>query len=163
MKIVLDRGVSLEPSVQADIDYVEVNFRAGDRMEHEALGGGRTLLESFEQCWTIRIAGSIVGYCGIMLFPGDPMLSPRRILCFMSCENANRAKVTFVRMSRSVMREIVGRTPSWVTEYHSSPDSQYRGSLIWHERVLNMHRVGAIRFRGRELVHYMIYRKEIFP
>ena len=54
MKIDLDRGVNLEPSVQADIDYVEDNFRAGDRMEHEALGGGRTMLDAFEQCRNSR-------------------------------------------------------------------------------------------------------------
>ena len=163
MEIELEHGVTIGPSVQADIDYVEDNFRDGDRMEHESLGGGRTVLDAFERCWTIRIRGKIVGYCGVMLFPGDSILSARRVLCFMSCENANAAKVTFVRMSRAVMREIAARTPSWVTEFHSSPDSEYRGSLIWHERVLNMHRVGAIVYKGRELVHYTISRKEIIP
>ena len=161
MEITLEHGVTIKPSVQADIDYVEDNFRDGDRMEHESLGGGRTMLNAFEQCWTISIRGKIVGYCGVMLFPGEPVLSARRVLCFMSCGNANAAKVTFVRMSRAVMREIAARTPSWVAEFHSSPDSEYRGSLIWHERVLNMHRVGTIAYRGRELVHYIIFRKEV--
>ena len=44
MKIRIDEETEIETSTQEDIDYVEANFREGDRLEHESLDGGRTLL-----------------------------------------------------------------------------------------------------------------------
>ncbi len=161
MTILLKYNVTLEPSSQDDIDYVENNFRLGDRMEHESMGNRSTSIDMFEQCWTIKIKGKIVGYCGVALFAGDSPLAERRILCFMSCENANKAKVTFVRASRLVMTEIVSRSHPWVREFHSAPDQEYRGSVIWHERTLKMHYLGNIEFNNCTLRHYVVFRKEL--
>ena len=169
--------VVLSPSTQEEVDYVVAHYRAGERLEHEAAGGGPVALGAFESCFSIRLSclmdrpppegadgrrlDALVGYCGVMRFPHDAPLSYRRVLCFMSCENANRAKVTFVRYSRATLAAIARACPPWVTEFHSAPDAEYRGSLIWHERVLRMHRLGELPFRGRTLIHYAILRKEL--
>jgi len=63
-------GFTLVPSIQADIDYVEANFRAGERHEAEIEDAGRTTLDEFESCWTVRAAnGDVIGYFGVMVMP----------------------------------------------------------------------------------------------
>ena len=110
MKVDFGCGVEMEPSTQEDIDYVEANFREGDRLEHESLDGGRTLLKVFEDCWTVRVKGMIVGYCGVAVPADMTPFGNERYLCYMSCENANKVKLTYVRKSRDVMRGIIERT-----------------------------------------------------
>ena len=162
MKIELDMGVTIEPSVQEDVDWVESHFREGDRLEHESLGGGRTMIDDlFEQCWTIRIGDDIIGYCGVAIPDGSTVLSPERFLCYMSSVNADKAKIKYVKMSRPVMREIVARTKPWVDTYLSLPNVKYHGSVIWHERVLKMERLQTVRFMGEDFILFKTTRSEV--
>lgn len=160
-RIKVTDDVELETANQADIDYVTENFRDGDRAECEAFGGGGDTLDLFERCWVVRIRGKVVGYCGVARVPGASWLSPYRFLCFMSCREADRMKVAFVRNSRAVMRAVVERTPPWVETFLSAPLAEYRGTIIWHERVLGMHRMGARPHNGHEVVFYAKSREEI--
>lgn len=150
----------LVPSVQEDIDYVEANFRDGDRLEHESLGGGRTLLSMFEECWTVRHKGEIIGYCGIGVPGGETFLSPERYLCYMSCMNAEKHKIAYVKLSRAVMKAIVAETPNYVDYFKSLPNLAYHGSVIWHERVLKMKRIREIEYRGERFILFGISREE---
>lgn len=161
MKIELDMGVTLEESVQEDIDYVETHFREGDRLEHESLGGDPTSIDEFEQCWTIRHDGDIIGFCGVAIPDGTTILGPERFLCYMSTTHADKVKLTYVKMSRRVMQEIVARTRPWVDVFLSLPNSEYRGSVIWHERVLKMARLCPVRFRGQDFVLFKTTRSEV--
>lgn len=162
MKIELDMGVTIEPSVQEDVDWVEAHFREGDRLEHESLGGGRTVIaDLFEQCWTARFGDDIVGYCGVAIPDGSTVLSPERWLCYMSSVNADKAKIKYVKMSRPVMREIVARTKPWVETFMSLPNVRYRGSVIWHERVLKMRRIKTVRFMNEDFVLFKTTRSEV--
>lgn len=161
MKIELDMGVTIEPSVQEDVDWVEAHFREGDRLEHDSLGGGRTLIETFEQCWTIRIGDDIIGYCGVAIPDGSTVLSPERFLCYMSSVNADKAKIKYVKMSRPVMREIVARTRPWVGVFLSLPNVKYHGSVIWHARVLKMQRLQDVHFMGEDFILFKTTRSEV--
>lgn len=162
MKIELDMGVTIEPSVQEDVDWVEAHFREGDRLEHESLGGGRTVIaDLFEQCWTARFGDDIVGYCGVAIPEGSTVLSHERWLCYMSSVNADKAKIKYVKMSRPVMREIVARTRPWVDTFLSLPNVRYRGSVIWHERVLKMRRIKTVRFMNEDFVLFKTTRSEV--
>ena len=162
MKIDLEMGVSIEDSVQEDVDWIEAHFREGDRLEHEALGGGRTVIaDLFERCWTVRNGEDLIGYCGVAIPDGSTVLSPERWLCYMSSVNADRAKLKYVKMSRPVMREIVSRTQPWVDTYLSLPNVKYRGSVIWHERVLKMRCLKEITWRGETFKLFCATRKEI--
>ena len=97
-RIDLGEGVSIAPSTQADVDYVESHFRAGDQLEHDSLGGGRTIIEDlFEQCWTVRNGEDIIGYCGVAADVGETLFSRKRWLCYMSTEHADRVKVKYVK------------------------------------------------------------------
>ena len=161
MKIEIGDGVTIEDSVQEDVDWIESHFREGDRLEHEALGGGRTTLDIFERCWTVRNGDDIIGYCGIAIPDGDTVLSNLRFLCYMSCVNADKAKVKYVKMSRPVMRAVVARTPPWVDTYLSLPNVKYRGSVIWHERVLKMRCLREETWRGETFKLFAATRKEV--
>jgi hypothetical protein len=70
-------------------------------------------------------------------------------------------KVSFVKDSRAVMREIVRHTPEHVTRFISMPAAAYRGSVIWHERVLKMHRNQTVIINDHEHIIYTIDRKEV--
>lgn len=161
MKIEIRPGTTIGTSVQADIDYVEENFREGDRAEHESMGGGRTDVRMFEDCWTIRHHGDIVGYCGIAVPANATPFSPARWLCFMSCENANKYKFEFVKCSRLILKLIAKDLPPCVELIMSLPAEVYTASLKWHERVLNMHRGGMIVHRNTKCVYYWIKREEL--
>ena len=161
MKIEIGEGTEIETSKQEDIDYVEANFREGDRLEHEVLDGGRTLLKDFEDCWTVRHKGEIIGYCGVAIPMGATPFCPGRWLCYMSCENANRIKLAYVKKSREVMRRIALETPECVTEFRSLPAVRYEGSVRWHERVLKMHRLEEVEYKGEKFVMFNLYRKEL--
>lgn len=161
MKIELEMGTTLEESTQEDIDYVETHFREGEKVEHESLGGGRTTLEEFEQCWTVRHDGKIIGFCGVAIPDGTTILGPERFLCYMSCTNADKVKMAYVKMSRKVMREIVARTRPWASTFLSLPNEKYVGSVIWHERVLKMERLCPVRFRGHDFVLFKTTRLEV--
>ena len=160
MKVDFGYGVEMEPSTQEDIDYVEANFREGDRLEHESLDGGRTLLKVFEDCWTVRVKGMIVGYCGVAVPADMTPFGNERYLCYMSCENANKVKLTYVRKSRDVMRGIIERTDPSVEFFRSLPNVKYLGSVRWHERVLKMMRLGPVRYHGEEFVLFGISRED---
>lgn len=161
MKVEIGDGVSIADSTQEDIDYVEANFREGEKVEHESLGGGRTMLGIFERCWTVRNGEDIIGYCGVAIPDGDTVLSNLRFLCYMSCTNADRVKVKYVRWSRRVMREIVARTRPWTDTYLSLPNVRYRGSVIWHERVLKMRCLREEEWRGERFKIFATTRKEV--
>lgn len=164
MRIDIGMGVTIEESVQEDVDWIEDHFREGDRIEHEALGGGRTVIaDLFEQCWTVRNGEDLIGYCGVAIPDGSTVLSPERFLCYMSCVNADKAKVKYVRMSRPVMREIVARTKPWAETFLSLPNVRYHGSVVWHERVLKMHRLRTVRFMEEDFILFKTTRTEVFP
>ena len=161
-RIEIGMGVTIAPSVQDDVDWVEAHFREGDRIEHESLGGGRTVIaDLFEQCWTVRRGEDIIGYCGVAIPQGDTILSPFRYLCYMSSKVADSMKLTYVKMSRAVMRAIVERTRPWVETFLSLPNVRYRGSVIWHERVLKMHCCWEPEWRGERFKLFKATRKEI--
>ena len=161
MRIDLGRGTVLETAVQADVDYVEENFRAGERAEHEALGGGRTQVGIFETCWTVRHGDETIGYCGVMIPPGMTAFAPVRWLCYMSSTDADRHKLEYVRRSRDVLRAIVGETPEHVAAFLSLPAAAYEMSVKWHERVLRMRRMKTLVLGGQEFVLFRITRKEV--
>ena len=161
MRIELENDTVIETATQSDIDYVVENYREEDRKENDVFSKDHDSVEMFEQCWSISHKGKLIGYCGIMVLPGETILSPRRFICFMTCENANRIKVTFVRMSRAVMRAIVSETHGWVDTFFSAPVEQYHGSIIWHERVLKMHRFAESIFNNHMVIHFFIERKEV--
>ena len=158
--IEIDEFTTLEPSTQEDIDYVETNFREGDRLEHESLDGGRTLIKIFEDCWTVKHKGEIIGYCGVMPPYGETFYSNKRWLCYMSCENANKYKISYVKLSRKVMKAIIAETPEYVDIFMSLPNEDYVGSVLWHERVLKMRRIDKVSFSNANFVLFGITRKE---
>lgn len=153
----------LRPATQADIDEVEANLREGDRAECDIHGpheAWHARLGDYEQCWAIESRSKLIGYCGVMIQPGETALSNKRWLCFLSTRAADTMKVSFVRESRAVLKEIVERTPDHVAQFLSMPMSTYRGSIIWHERVLRMHKVSTFMVAGHEHTMYTIGRKE---
>ena len=161
MKIELGLDTRIEPSTQEDLDYVQDNFREGEKMEQEAVGAGRDTLGLFEQCWTVWYKDERIGYCGIMLQYGQTILSNHRFIAYMSCENANKHKYYYVKQSRKVLKAIIDQVPPWVDTFHSLPDERYTGSIKWHERVLKMHRVGGFWYKNSKLVHFIIKRNEV--
>ena len=161
MKIELGLDTRIETSTQEDLDYVQENFREGEKMEQEAVEAGHDTLDLFEQCWTVWYKDERIGYCGVMLQAGKTVLAPSRFLAYMSCENANNHKYYYVKQSRKVLKAIVEQIPEWVTEFHSLPDERYTGSVKWHERVLRMHRVGSFRYKKSNLIHFTIKRNEV--
>ena len=160
MKIELGYETVIETATQDDIDYVEENFREGERMEHEACGGGRTKAGDFESCWAVRYNGDLIGYCGVAVPADMTPFGNERYLCYMSCENANKVKLTYVRKSRDVMRGIIERTDPSVEFFRSLPNVKYTGSVRWHERVLKMMRLGLVRYHGEEFVLFGISRED---
>lgn len=161
MKIQIDDETYIETATQEDIDYVEANFREGDKLEHESLDGGRTLLSEFEDCWAIHCKGLLIGYCGIAIPMGATVFCPGRWLCYMSCENANKIKLAYVKKSREVMKRIALETPRYVTEFRSLPAVKYGGSVRWHEKVLKMHRLDEVEYKGEKFVMFNLFRKEL--
>lgn len=138
-------GFSLRPATQEDIDYVEDNFREGERREQEIEGGERTRLDEFEQCWTVLAAnGDVIGYLGVMVMPDESFMSRTRGFCFMSCENANRHKVAFVKASRPALRWMVERCPGWTDTFVSWPLESYAASVRWQRKVLRMRPVRTV-------------------
>ena len=138
-------GFSLAPSTQEEIDFVEANFRAGERHEREIERAERTRLGDFEQCWTVRAGnGDIVGYFGVLVMPGESFMSRTRGFCFMSCEAANRHKLAFVKASRPAFRWMVEACPAWTDRYLTWPLESYTASVRWQERVLKMRRVARV-------------------
>jgi len=138
-------GFTLAPATQGEIDYVEANYREGDRREQEMEGGGRTMLDEFERCWTVRAANSdIVGYFGVMAPRDASFMSRTRMFCFMSCANANRHKFAFVKASRPVFRWVAERCPPWTDTFRACPLESYRESVRWQRRTLGMRQVGRV-------------------
>ena len=138
-------GFALAPSTQEEIDFVETNFRAGERHEREIELAERTRLGDFEQCWTVRAGnGDIVGYFGVLVMPGESFMSRTRGFCFMSCEAANRHKLAFVKASRPAFRWMVEACPAWTDRYLTWPLESYTASVRWQERVLKMRRVARV-------------------
>lgn len=156
-------GFTLEPATQADIDLVEANFRAGDRREHEIEGGERTRLDEFEQCWTVRAAnGDVIGYFGVLVVPNESFMSRTRGFCFMSCENANRHKIAFVKASRHVFRWMVYQCPAWTDRFVTWPLESYAASVRWQRRVLRMRPVRLMPApKGERYLIMEISRKEV--
>ena len=138
-------GFALAPSTQEEIDFVEANFRAGERYEREIERAERTRLGDFEQCWTVRAGnGDIVGYFGVLVMPGESFMNRTRGFCFMSCEAANRHKLAFVKASRPAFRWMVEACPAWTDRYLTWPLESYTASVRWQERVLKLRRVARV-------------------
>ena len=138
-------GFTLAPATQEDIDYVEANYRAGERHEREVENAPRTLLGDFESCWTVRAAnGDVIGYFGVLVMPAESFMSRTRAFCFMSCENANRHKLAFVKASRPAFRWMVEACPPWTDRYLTWPLESYAASVRWQEKVLKMRRVARV-------------------
>lgn len=160
MKIDIGNETVIETATQEDIDYVEANFREGERLEHQVFGGRRTRLSDFESCWTIRHKGDVIGYFGVAVPREATAFFPGRWMCYMSCENAEKYKYMYVKQSREVMRRVVGQLPEYVSELRSLPAARYEKSVKWHERVLRMHRMGTVNLNGEDFVMFCISRKE---
>ena len=160
MKIELGHETVIETATQDDIDYVEENFREGERAEHEVFGSRRTLLSDFETCWTIRHKGDVIGYFGVAIPRESTPFHPARWLCYMSCMNAEKYKYMYVKQSRTVMRKVIEGLPEYVTEFLSLPAEKYAKSVRWHERVLKMMRLGLVRYHGEEFVLFGISRED---
>ena len=160
MKIDIGYGTEIETSVQEDIDYVEENFRDGERAEHEVFGGKRTRLADFETCWTVRHRGDVIGYFGIAIPLEATVHHAGRWLCYMSCANADKYKFMYVKQSREVMRRVIGELPEHITEFRSMPAERYAKSVRWHERVLRMHRMATVEYGGERFAVFGITRKE---
>ena len=62
----------------------------------------------------------------------------------MSCENANRHKLAFVRATRPVFAWVVSQCPKWTDKYLTWPLESYTGSVRWQEKVLKMRRVARV-------------------
>lgn len=161
MELRVTERAMMRPATQEDIDLVEASLRAGDRAECEIFADWHQDIADFEDCWAIFGHGKLVGYCGVMVHPGQTALAPVRWLCFLSTQAVDAMKVSFVKDSRAVMREIVRRTPEHVTRFISMPAVAYHGSVIWHERVLNMHRDQTVLIENHEHIIYTIDRKEV--
>ena len=160
MKIELGHGTVIETATQEDIDYVEENFREGERAEHEVFGGRRTKLSDFETCWTVRHRGDVIGYFGIAIPLEATVHHCGRWLCYMSCANADKYKFMYVKQSREVMRKVIEGLPEHVTEFRSMPAERYAKSVKWHERVLRMRRMGTAVCNGERFAVFGITRKE---
>jgi hypothetical protein len=155
---------TIRPSTQRDIDEVELTLREGDRRECEILGSREIWhqkLENFESCWTIHINGKMVGYCGVGIPIGGTALSPIRWLCFLSTTNVDSMKLSFVKESRNVLKAIIESTPSYVTTFYSMPMADYRGSVIWHKRILKMQEINHFNIFGHEHILFKTTRKEM--
>lgn len=138
-------GIRLFPATQEEIDYVEDNYREGERHEREVENAPPTCLSDFESCWIAKAAnGDVLGYFGVLVMPNHSVMSRTRALCFMSCENANRHKLAFVKASRPVLRWIVRQCPKWTDTYLSWPLESYKASVRWQEKVLGMRRVAYV-------------------
>ena len=160
MKIELGHGTVIETATQEDIDFVEENFREGERAEHEVFGGKRTRLSDFETCWTVRHKGDVIGYFGIAIPLEATVHHSGRWLCYMSCANADKYKFMYVKQSREVMRKVIEGLPEHITEFRSMPAERYAMSVKWHERVLRMHRMKTVELNGERFVVFGISRKE---
>jgi hypothetical protein len=164
MEIQVTERAMIRPATQEDIDLVEETLRDGDRAECEIFGPHKMWhqdIEDFEECWAIFGHGKPVGYCGVMVHPGQTALAPVRWLCFLSTQAVDGMKISFVKDSRAVMREIVRRTKEHVTRFISMPAAAYHGSVIWHERVLKMHRSQEVLINNHKHIIYTIDRKEV--
>lgn len=138
-------GFSLAPSTQNEIDYVEANFREGERHERDVENAPRTLLDDFESCWTVRAAnGDVVGYFGVLVMPNESFMSRTRAFCFMSCEAANRHKIAFVKATKPAFRWMVEACPPWTDRYVTWPLESYAASVRWQEKVLKMRRIACV-------------------
>ena len=160
MKIELGYETVIETATQDDIDYVEENFREGERQEHQVFGGRRTRLSDFETCWTIRHKGDIIGYFGVAVPHEATVHFPGRWLCYMSCANADKYKFMYVKQSREVMRKVIEGLPEHINDFRSMPAEKYEKSVKWHERVLRMHRMTTVEYNGERFVIFGISRKE---
>ena len=157
----LGMGTVLERSTQGDIDYVEANFREGERLEHGVFGGRRTMLSDFEECWTVRHGGEVIGYFGVAVPLEATVFHSGRWLCYMSCTNADRHRFMYVKQSRAVLRAVVSALPEHIREFRSMPAERYQKSVRWHERVLKMHRLGTVEYGGERFAVFGITRKEV--
>lgn len=155
------RGITMDPATQAEIDYVEENFRDGDRREAEIEGGARTTIDEFEKCWTVRAGADIIGYFGVMTIPSESQMSRTRVLCFMSCRNADRHKIAFVAASRSVLRYVVGECPKWTSRYVSWPLASYDASVRWQRKTLGMREIGRVPVKDDFYVWFEITKEEV--
>ncbi len=151
---------TLTPSTQSELDYIVDNYRDGERDEWMKCGCPPVCVGDFEEIFTIRIGGDICGYIGYFAPPGDSILSPRRILCWMSCANVEKHKLAFVKGSRTVLGIIVRRTPEWVTYFQSDPPKSYVKSIRWQKRVLGFREIRDFEWNGHVFTLLQITRKE---
>lgn len=137
-------GMSLAPATDAEIEHVERNFRPGDRHEQEVAGaaGTPTRVDDFEDVWTVRIRGRIIGYVGVCVMPDVGSDAPVRGLCFMSCTETDRNRIAFVKDGREAMRFVVSQTPEHVETFLAWPLASYGMSVKWQKRILGFREAG---------------------
>ena len=160
----VEGGFSLYPASQGDLDWVEANFREGERREADEAGepDSRTTPDDFEMCWTVVAEnGEVVGYFGVMTCPDQSVMSPTRAFCFMSCTAADRHKFAFVRSTRPIFRWVASRCPPWVTRFVSWPIEDYPQSVRWQEKVLRMRRVSRVPMGRTHVILLEITKEEI--
>ena len=155
-------GITLARSWPEDVALVNANLREWDRREAQVFDGGRPdRLEDFEQCWTIRDGGDVVGFFGMRTFADESPMSRNRVLVELTTDHVWKMKVKYVRLSRKVFMAVCDRAPSWVTDFWTLPMKAYAGTVKWQERVLGMRRVREIELEGVAHVLFHIARKEI--
>lgn len=157
-------GVVVAPATQEDIDYVERNYRDGERRERALAGadGVRTLLEDHESCWTVRAGnGDVLGYLGLLCMPGESCMSRMRGVSYMSCHNVDRHAFSFVKSSAYVMKWLFSQAPRWVDTFRAWPAASFERSVVWQKKVLGMREVGRVPVGDDWLVVLETTRSEV--
>ena len=157
-------GVSLRPATQEDVDYVEANFRAGERRERELADadGVRTLVGDHEQCWTVVAPnGDVLGYLGTLVMPGESVMSRTRGVSYMSCANVDRHVLSFVKATAPAFAWLVERCPPWVDTFRAWPAASFERSVVWQKRILRMREIGRVPVKDDFLVILETTRREV--
>lgn len=157
-------GVRLRPATQEDVDYVEANYREGERRERSLADadGDRTLVGDHEQCWTVVAAnGDVLGYLGTLVLPDESVMSRTRGLSYMSCANVDRHVLSFVKATVPALAWLVERCPPWVDTFRSWPAASFERSVVWQKRILRMREVGRVPVKDDFLVILETTRREM--
>lgn len=159
----LGRGLMLEDATQADLDYVHENLRTGDGAEHLLDEKGEDMLENMPGVMVVKQDGKIIGYIGAIELPYETVLSSRRYIYYLSTDNADKIKLTYVKRSRDVLKAYVdARVPAFVDElYVATLPKEYPMASKWLERVLGFKKLTEKKYRGKLHRIYFKPRKEI--
>jgi hypothetical protein len=156
--------MTLCEAAQEDIDYVESNFREGERRGQMLADAEdeRTLVSDHEQCWTVRAAnGDILGYLGVLTLPDNSYMSNMRGISYMSCANVDRHVFSFVKGTLAGFRWMVEQVPPWVDTFRSWPPASFERSVAWQKRMIGMREIGRVPVKDDFLVILETTRDEI--